>query len=95
MAVWVSDLGRLKAIQKARSEALYNLIADKQIGVAHHQVDIFVMEPKTDCYLGRLCIFGSCPKGKDGCRVSGCGELNMTALVFSEDQRYGIKNAVC
>ena len=74
MAVWVSDLSRLRAIQKARSEALNNLLVEEQIGVAHHQVDIFVMEPKTDRYLGRLCIFGSCPKGKDECRISGCGE---------------------
>ena len=74
MAVWVSDLGRLKAIQKARSQALNDLLAEKQIGVAHHQLDIFIMEPETNRYLGRLCIFGSCPKGKDKCRVSGCGE---------------------
>lgn len=74
MAVWVSDLSCLKAIQKTRSQALNNLLAEKQIGVAHHQVDIFVMEPKTNRYLGRLCIFGSCPKGKDKCRISGCGE---------------------
>ncbi len=74
MAVWVSDLSRLKAIQKARSQALNNLLVEEQIGVAHHQVDIFVMELKTDRYLGRLCIFGSCPKGKDKCRISGCGE---------------------
>ena len=59
MAVWVSDLSRSKAIQKARSEALNSLLVDEQIGVAHHQVDIFVMEPRTDRYLGRLCIFGS------------------------------------
>ena len=74
MAVWVSDLSCLKAIQKARSQALNNLLAEKQIGVAHHQVDIFVMEPKTDRYLGRLCIFGSCPKEKDKCRISRCGK---------------------
>ena len=74
MAIWVSDLACLKAIQKARSQTLNDLLAEKHIGVAHHQVDIFVMEPKTDRYLGRLCIFGSCPKGKDACRVAGCGD---------------------
>ena len=74
MAVWVSDLGCLKAIQKARSQALNDLFAEKHIGVAHHQVDVFVMGSKTDRYLGRLCIFSSCPKGKDACRVAGCGE---------------------
>jgi hypothetical protein len=74
MAVWVSDSSRLKVIQKARSRVLNDLLAEKQIGVAHHQVDIFVMEPVTNRYLGRLCIFGSCPKGKDKCRVYRCGE---------------------
>ena len=74
MAVWVSDLGCLKTIQKARSQALNNLLAEKQIGVAHNQADIFIMEPETDRYLGRLCIFGSCPKEKDKCRVPMCGE---------------------
>jgi hypothetical protein len=74
VAVWISDLRCLKAIQKARSQALNNLFAERQIGVAHHQVDIFVIEPNTNRYLGRLCVFGSCPKGKDKCRVPGCGE---------------------
>jgi len=74
MAVWVSDLGRLKAIQKARSRALNDLLAETQIGVAHHQVDVFVMEPETNRYLGCLCTFSTCPKGKNKCRVSMCGE---------------------
>lgn len=74
MAVWVSDLSRLKAIQKVRSRALNDLLAETQIGVAHHQVDVFIMEPETNRYLGRLCIFSACPKGKNKCRVSMCGE---------------------
>lgn len=74
LAVWVSAVGCLKAMQTARWQALNDLLAEKNIGVAHHQVDIFVMEPKTDRYLGRLCIFGSCPRGKDACRIAGCGE---------------------
>jgi hypothetical protein len=74
MAVWVSDLACLKAIQQARSQALNDLLAEKRIGVAHHQIDIFVMESGADVYLGRLCIFGSCPKRKNACRIAGCGE---------------------
>ncbi|MDD5458120.1 MAG: hypothetical protein PHF37_01835 [Phycisphaerae bacterium] len=74
MAVWVSDLTCLRVLQKVRSQALNKLLAEKQIGVAHHQVDIFIMEPKTNRYLGRLCIFGFCPKGKDRCCVDGCGK---------------------
>jgi hypothetical protein len=74
MAVWISDLRCLKAIQKARSQGLNSLFAERGIGVAHHQIDIFVIEPETNRYLGRLCVFGSCPKGKDKCLVPGCGE---------------------
>jgi hypothetical protein len=74
VAVWVSDLNRLKAIQKARSRALNDLLEETQIGVAHHQVDVFVMEPETNRYLGRLCTFSTCPKRKNKCRVSMCGE---------------------
>ena len=90
MAVWISDLSHLKAIQKARSQALNDLFAEKQIGVAYHQVDIFVMEPISDRYLGRLCIFGSCPKGKDECRISGCGEPMF--LQQLEDFKFETKN---
>jgi hypothetical protein len=73
LAVWTSDVGRLKTLQKARSRALADLYRDTGIGVAHHQVDIFLMAPGTDRYLGRLCTYGECPKGKPDCRVPGCG----------------------
>lgn len=73
LAVWVTDLSNLKSLQKARSQALNDLLAKRSIGVAHHQVEVFLMEPGTDRYLGRLCCFGSCPKGKPDCLVSGCG----------------------
>lgn len=74
LAVWLDDCSDLKALQKARSRALNELLAEENIGVAHHQVDIFCMEPGTDRYLGRLCIFGHCPKGRAECLVEGCGK---------------------
>ena len=77
LAVWVSDVGCLRALQKARSRALNDLLADRNIGVAHHQVDIFLLEPGTDRYLGRLCSFAQCPKGKNECRVAGCGATRL------------------
>jgi hypothetical protein len=73
LAVWVSDLGDLRALQKARARALNELFEDTGFGVAHHQVDVFLLEPGSDRYLGRLCHFGTCPKGKPECRVPGCG----------------------
>src|SRR5262245_30909980 len=75
LAVWVTRLDSLAALRKARSRALNQLLAEKNIGVAHHQVEVFVMEPATDRYLGRLCCFNECPKaGKVECLVPGCGE---------------------
>jgi hypothetical protein len=63
------------------------------IGVAHHQVDVFIMEPGSDRYLGRLCIYSQCPKDKPECRVPDCGstpllrqhedfDLNPSALLM-------------
>jgi len=75
MAVWVSDLRRLRRLQRERSTALNDLLRDKNIGVAHHQVDVFLMEPMTDRYLGRLCSFNKCPKGKRECDVRECGKI--------------------
>jgi hypothetical protein len=73
LAVWVSDVSDLRALQKARSRALNDLRDETGKGVAHHQVDVFLLEPGSDRYLGRLCHFGACPKGKPECRVPGCG----------------------
>ncbi len=73
LAVWISEPGCLRAMQKARSRALKLLFEERNIGVAHHQVDIFIMEPDSNRYLGRLCSYTLCPKGKPECRVPGCG----------------------
>ena len=73
LAVWISELDDLKALQHARNRGLNEILETKQIGVAHHQVDIFLMESGSDRYLGRLCFFGQCPKGKEGCLVPNCG----------------------
>ncbi len=73
LAVWVSEVSDLKALQRARGRALNDLLVDLEMGVAHHQVDVFLFEPRTDRYLGRLCHFGVCPKDKPECRVAGCG----------------------
>jgi len=61
-------------MQRARREALKALQVEFGIGLAHHQVEIFVMEPGTDRYLGRLCEYATCPKGKDACLTPRCGE---------------------
>ena len=73
LAVWVDHTDNLAGLNRARSRALATLFAEHSVGVAHHQVDVFLMEPNSNRYLGRLCNFSSCPKGHSECRVQGCG----------------------
>ncbi len=75
LAVWLNDLSILKELQKTRGRSVNRLLEEKNIGVAHHQVDVFIMELVTNNYLGRLCNFGTCPKeGKFDCFEPGCGK---------------------
>ncbi len=78
LAVWVDDLTQLRGLKRAVSEAasVFNQsICHQELlpGVAHHQMDVFVFEPGTNRYRGRLCVFNQCPKGKPECEVPGCG----------------------
>ncbi len=77
LAVWVSDTDCLRAMQKARSKALTLLFKRHGIGVAHHQVDVFIMESDSNRYLGRLCTYKQCPKAKPECRLPGCGSAQL------------------
>ena len=77
LAVWISDLTRLKTLKKAVSNGVnqhqHEAALNKWCGVPHHQVDVFVLEPGSDRYRGRSCSYGQCPKGKPECEVAGCG----------------------
>ena len=73
LAVWLTDLGNLDALRRARARALALLLEEHDIGVAHHQVEVFLFSPETNAHLGRLCTFGECPKGKPECLVTNCG----------------------
>ena len=70
LAVWIEGLSRLDEIRRAAVVALHDAVG---LGVADHQVDTFLIEPGTDRYLGRLCHFATCPKGRVECAVTGCG----------------------
>jgi hypothetical protein len=74
LAVWVSAQHRLDAMRRTKDRALHEARGDGP-GVAGHQVEIFLIEPATDRYLGRLCIFSACPKDKPDCEVPGCGAI--------------------
>ena len=75
IAVWLSRTDNLRALQFARSNALKRLREQEDLNVAHHQVDVFIIEPGTNRYLGNLCNFAKCPKGKPECAVEGCGDV--------------------
>jgi hypothetical protein len=74
LAVWLDRLDRLQTLKRPRSVALHRLFEEKQIGVAHHQVEIFILQGEANAYRGRLCSFSQCPKGKRECLVPGCGQ---------------------
>ena len=75
LALWLEHLDSLDGLRRAKARALRTLWAEAAIGIASHQVDVFILEPVTDRYLGRLCDFNACPKGKAECRVPGCGDV--------------------
>jgi hypothetical protein len=77
LAVWVTGLTGLRQLKKALSAAvnLHNTTITEKLlpGVAHHQVDVFLFEPRTNRFRGNLCFYGNCPKDKPDCEVPGCG----------------------
>ena len=76
LALWLDDLTGLGALRRAKAAALRREHEQQpDFGVADHQIDIFLFEPGTDAYLGRLCNFNRCPKGRPECTVPGCGTV--------------------
>lgn len=73
LAVWLTRLDRLRELNRARNTSVQRILAMTGVGVANHEVDIFILEPGTNRYLGRLCKFAQCPKGKPACEAPGCG----------------------
>lgn len=76
LALWLDSQHRLGDLRRARDGALRAAYeAGAGPGVVGHQVDVFLFEPGSDRYLGRLCAFNQCPKGKPQCAVPGCGAI--------------------
>jgi len=76
LALWIDSQHRLGELRRARDLALRDAFeGGVGISVANHQVDVFLFEPQSDRYLGRLCSFNHCPKGKPACFVAGCGTI--------------------
>lgn len=79
LAVWLDSLDHLDALRRARDRVLRQLFnGGSTFGIVGHQVDTFLFEPGSDRYLGRLCSFNQCPKGKRDCLVPGCGTTPFT-----------------
>ncbi len=75
LAVALDRLDNLRPLGRARNLAVNRLHEATGVGVAHHQVDVFLFGRDWRDYAGRLCPFGQCPKGKPECSVPGCGRL--------------------
>jgi hypothetical protein len=73
LAVAIDRLDNLAALNKVRNRSVIDLFQKTGVGVAHHQVDIFLFSEAWKDYLGRLCTFAQCPKGKIDCLTPGCG----------------------
>ncbi|GLS18906.1 hypothetical protein GCM10007874_19230 [Labrys miyagiensis] len=76
LALWLSSQSRLGQLRKAAANALRQAYeAGTGVSIVSQQLDIFLFEPSSDRYLGRLCEFSQCPKGKPDCLVPGCGSI--------------------
>ena len=75
LALWIESQHRLGALRRAGERALRLAFeAGAGVSLATSHLDVFLFEPESDRYLGRLCAFNQCPKGKPACLVPGCGE---------------------
>jgi hypothetical protein len=77
MAVWLDTPASLRQIQRIISRTVKQLCYEGKSRIAHHQVDVFFVEPGTNKYMGRLCKFSSCPKkDKLKCKLTpNCGQI--------------------
>lgn len=86
LALWLNSQERLRELRRA---AVHAVQAAYENGtgpsVASHQLDVFLIEPGSDRYLGRLCSYSKCPKGHRDCLVPGCGAIpfNKTVAEFT------------
>lgn len=82
LAVWLSSLDRLGELRRTRDTALRNAYLNGTgPSVTSHQVEVFLMEPESDRYLGRLCNFNKCPKDKEECFVPDWGAIPFNRVI--------------
>ena len=72
LVAWVSRLDRLDELRRARGRIVGDVVTEFGHGPAVHEIEVFLLEPDTSRYLGRLCYFRQCPAGKRDCLAAGC-----------------------
>ena len=82
LALWIDSQDRLGSLRRAAASAL-RAAFERGAGtsVVSQQLDVFLIEPVSDRYLGRLCYFNACPKDKQDCMVPGCGAIRFNKTV--------------
>lgn len=82
LALWIESQQHLREIQRTANRALSKAFeSGADTSVVNHQLDIFMFDPANDAYLGRLCSFNQCPKGKRDCLVPGCGAIAFNKVI--------------
>lgn len=82
LALWIDRQHRLDKIRRAAGRALGKAYeSGLGISIVGHQLDVFLFEPVSDSYLGRLCSFSRCPKEKRDCLVPGCGAIPFNKVI--------------
>jgi hypothetical protein len=82
LALWIDSQERLGSLRRSAALALRAAFErDAGTSVVSQQLDVFLIEPGSDRYLGRLCSFNACPKGKRDCLVPGCGAIPFNKVI--------------
>jgi hypothetical protein len=82
LALWLDSQLRLDGLRRAAARALRQAYEEGAgMSVTNSQLDVFLIEPGSDRYLGRLCDFNQCPKGHRKCLVPGCGKTPFSKRV--------------
>lgn len=77
LAIWLDSFDNLDDLRRVQTSALRKLYEAgiTKCGIVSHQVDTFLFKSGSQHYVGRLCYFNRCPKGKRECFVPGCGTI--------------------
>ena len=88
LALWLESQHRLGELRRATGHALRTAFeSGAGISIVPHQLDVFLFEPETDNYLGRLCSFSRCPKDKADCLAPGCGAIPFNQQIVGFEPR--------